>query len=410
MKTALEWFTERGFVESITSDELHEVLKKGVPFYLGIDPTAESPHLGNWVAIIAAMQLEKFGCKPVILVGGATGFIGDPAGKDVERPLLEAEKIQANVDSLTAVLKKYLKNPIVVNNYDWFSKMSLIDFLRDVGKQFRVGPMLAKESVKNRLNSEEGISYTEFSYQLLQGYDFCYLHQKYGVLLQIGGSDQYGNITAGIEYTRKITKKSVYGLTFPLLVRSDGKKFGKSEKGAIWLKKELCSPFEMYQYLIRVPDKDVIRMMQMLTLLEMDEIRAIEKEMVKEANFAQKKLAEEVTRLVHGPLGLKEAIQATEAFTPGKMVFQEDNLENMPNVEFAAKDVLGQTYVDLVIKSGLLSSKGEVRRLIQNQGAYLNGEKVSDPSFVITKESLLQENLCVLSAGKKKSLLIRLKF
>lgn len=420
MSTVFDWFEERGFVEQYTSEELREVLKKKTPFYFGIDPTAPSPHLGNWVGIIASMQMQKFGHQPIIVVGGATGLIGDPSGKDMERPLLSEEQIQSNVDSLTNVLKRFLDfnhktaPAVIVNNYDWFSKMNVIEFLRDVGKQFRLGPMLAKESVKNRVNSEEGMSFTEFSYQLLQGYDFYHLAEKRGVVLQIGGSDQYGNITAGIELIRRLSKKSVYGLTFPLLVRSDGKKFGKSEKGAIWLKEELSSPFEMYQYLVRVPDKDVIRMMQMLTLMEMQEIVLIEKEMTNAPNVAQRRLAEEVVRLVHGEKGLNEALLATHALTPGKMVFQEDELtqaaENMPNVELASIEVLGSTYIDLVLKTGLLTSKGEVRRLIQNQGAYLNGKKVLDPQCVITKESLLQGNLCILSAGKKKSILIRLKF
>lgn len=419
MKTVFDWFSERGFVEQYTGEEIKEVLKKGTSFYFGIDPTAKSPHLGNWVGIIASMKLQQYGHRPIILVGGATGLIGDPSGKDLERPLLSFEEIQSNVDSLTNVMKKFLDfnhptaAPIIVNNYDWFSKMNMIEFLRDVGKQFRLGPMLAKESVKNRVNSEEGMSFTEFSYQILQGYDFYYLAEKYGVTIQIGGSDQYGNITAGIDLTRRLSKKSVYGLTFPLLVRSDGKKFGKSEKGAIWLKSDLCSPFEMYQYLVRVPDKDVIRMLQMLTLLDMEEIEKIAKK-IDEPNFAQKRLAEEVTRLVHGEDGLQEALHATKALAPGKMDFQEEELsaasENMPNVEMSASDVLGKTYVDVVSKSGLIFSKGEIRRLIQNQGAYLNGKKITDPSFVITKDFLLKGDLCVISAGKKKSMLVRLKF
>lgn len=415
-----DWFSERGFIEQSTSEDLREILQTPLPFYFGIDPTAESPHLGNWVGIIASMKLQKFGHRPIILVGGATGLIGDPSGKDLERPLLSPEKIQKNVESLIDVLKKFLDfnhptaTPLIVNNYDWFSKMNMIEFLRDVGKQFRLGQMLAKESVKNRVNSEEGMSFTEFSYQILQGYDFYYLSEKYGVKLQIGGSDQYGNITAGIDLTRRLSKKQVFGLTFPLLVRSDGKKFGKSEKGAIWLKEELCSPFEMYQYLIRVPDKDVKRMLEMLTLLEMDEIFSIQKEIGKNPNYAQKRLAEEVTLLVHGEKGLKDALGATEALAPGKMNFCEESLsalqENMPNVELNSTEVLGHLYIDVVLKSGLILSKSEVRRLIQNQGAYLNGKKITDVNFVITKDFLLQENLCVVSAGKKKSILIRLKF
>ncbi|MBM3193761.1 MAG: tyrosine--tRNA ligase [Chlamydiae bacterium] len=419
-ETVFDWFLERGFIEQSTSDDLKTILKTPLSFYFGIDPTAESPHLGNWVGILASMKLQKLGHRPIILVGGATGLIGDPSGKDLERPLLSAEVIQKNVDSLTQVLKKFLDfnhptaAPLIVNNYDWFSKMNMIEFLRDVGKQFRLGTMLAKESVKNRVNSEEGMSFTEFSYQILQGYDFYYLFEKYGVNLQIGGSDQYGNIVAGIDLTRRLSKKTVYGLTFPLLVRSDGKKFGKSEKGAIWLKEELCSPFEMYQYLVRVPDKDVKRMLQMLTLLEMDEINLIVKEIEKTPNLAQKRLAEEVTLLVHGEKGLKEALGATDALSPGKMNFCEEGLtamqENMPNIELSSSDVLSKPYIDVVVRSGLIESKSEVRRLIQNQGAYLNGKKITDPNFVITKDFLLQENLCVVSAGKKKSVLIRLKF
>ena len=420
MSSVFEWFSLRGFIDQCTSDELYAILDQSTPFYFGIDPTAKSPHLGNWVGIIACMKLQQFGHKPIILVGGATGLIGDPSGKDLERPLLSPQEIQSNVESLTEILKKFLDfsnpstAPVIVNNYDWFSKMNVIEFLRDVGKQFRLGPMLGKESVKNRLNSEEGMSFTEFSYQILQGYDFYYLSEKYGARLQIGGSDQYGNITAGIDLTRRLAKKSVYGLTFPLLVRSDGKKFGKSEKGAIWLKSELCSPFEMYQYLVRVSDKDVIMMLKMLTLLEMDIIIEIECEMMSSPNFAQKTLAREVTKLVHGETGLQDALIVSAALEPGKTNFQLGDLnaaaENMPHIEISADEVLGKSYVDVVLKSGLLSSKNEVRRLVQNHGAYLNGKKISDSSFLITKDFLLNGNLCLISAGKKNSMLIILKF
>ena len=269
--TVFDWFAERGFIESVTSDALRDVLREPITFYFGVDPTAPSPHLGNWMGIIAAMQLENMGHRPVILVGGATGLIGDPSGKDKERPLLTREEVKENVQSLSAVFRRYLKNPIIVDNYDWFSKMDVISYLRDVGKEFRMGPMLARETVKNRICSDEGMSYTEFSYALLQGYDFCYLAKHHGVQLQLGGSDQYGNIVSGIECTRRLIKKTVYGLTWPLLVRSDGKKFGKSEKGAIWLKRDLCSPFDLYQYLIRVPDADVGTLFRKLTLLDMEE-------------------------------------------------------------------------------------------------------------------------------------------
>jgi tyrosyl-tRNA synthetase len=420
MNSVLDWFKERGFIEQTTSDELNEILKKPLSFYFGIDPTAPSPHLGNWVGIVASKKLQMAGHRPIILVGGATGLIGDPSGKDLERPLLSHEQIQSNVESLKEVLKKFLDfddpklEPKLVNNYDWFSKMNMIEFLRDVGKQFRLGTMLAKESVKNRVNSEEGMSFTEFSYQILQGYDFYYLSEHLGVSLQIGGSDQYGNIIAGIDLTRRLSRKSVYGMTFPLLVRSDGKKFGKSEKGAIWLKEDLCSPFEMYQYLFRVPDKDVICMLKMLTLLEMDEISKIESEMPKEANYAQKRLAEEVVLLVHGKKGLEEATAATKAILPGKSEFNPDELENafesMPNMKLKIDEVLGQSYVDLLVKTNLISSKSEARRMIQNGGVYLNGKKVSDVSLKISKDFFIKENLLVFSVGKKKTLLLMVDF
>ena len=325
--TVFDWFAERGFIESVTSDALRDVLREPITFYFGVDPTAPSPHLGNWMGIIAAMQLENMGHRPVILVGGATGLIGDPSGKDKERPLLTREEVKENVQSLSAVFRRYLKNPIIVDNYDWFSKMDVISYLRDVGKEFRMGPMLARETVKNRIGSDEGMSYTEFSYALLQGYDFCYLAKHHGVQLQLGGSDQYGNIVSGIECTRRLIKKTVYGLTWPLLVRSDGKKFGKSEKGAIWLKRDLCSPFDLYQYLIRVPDADVGTLFRKLTLLDMEEIRALDKE-----ERQQQRLAEEVTRLIHGEEGLEEARRATEALRPGTMQLQVEALDAAPGV------------------------------------------------------------------------------
>jgi tyrosyl-tRNA synthetase len=420
MTSVLEWFKERGFIEQTTSEELGDLLKKPLTFYFGIDPTAPSPHLGNWVGIVASKKLQMAGHRPIILVGGATGLIGDPSGKDLERPLLSYEKIQENVESLKEIMKKFLDFdnpktlPIIVNNYDWFSKMNMIEFLRDVGKQFRLGTMLAKESVKNRVNSEEGMSFTEFSYQILQGYDFYHLSQHEGALLQIGGSDQYGNITAGIDLTRRLLRKSVYGMTFPLLVRSDGKKFGKSEKGAIWLREDLCSPFEMYQYLYRVADNDVISMLKMLTLLEMKEIQKIESMMKTQSNFAQKRLAEEVVLLVHGKNGLDAAISATNAIKPGKTEFNADDLESafdtMPNSELNLDEVNNQSYVDLLVKMNLISSKSEARRMIQNGGVYLNGKKITDANLKISKEFFIKENLLVMSVGKKKSLLIRVKF
>jgi tyrosyl-tRNA synthetase len=421
MRTVFDFLQERGFIDQSTDPNLRDVLKNPISFYWGIDPTAPSPHLGNYVGIIAAMCLQKFGHRPVILVGGATGLIGDPSGKDKERPLLTREQIEENVRSLQKILSRFLDfdhptaAPIIVNNYDWFSKMSMIDFLRDVGKQFRVGTMMGKESVRTRLSSEEGMSFTEFSYQVLQGYDFAHLNKELGVILEIGGSDQYGNIVAGIDFTRRVSGSSVYGLTFPLLTRSDGKKFGKSEKGAIWLTEELCSPFELYQYLYKIPDKDVIHMLCMLTLMEMDEIRPIQKSMHEATyapNTAQKRLAEEVVRIIHGDAGLEKAMRTTEVMTPGKMGFNENALleiaKNMPHIQLKKDDVLGSTFIDIASLSGLVASKGEAKRLVQNQGAYLNGEKVTDLTSVIEQKDLLKGDVIVLSSGKKNSLLVEL--
>lgn len=406
----IDFLEERDFLDQKTHENLGDILSKPAALYHGIDPTASCLHLGHLVGIVALMHFQKYGHKPYILLGGATGMIGDPSGKDRERPLLALEDVHANVMALKKILDRFIKAQFV-NNYDWFSQMNVIEYLRDVGKEFRVGQMLGKESVRTRLQSEEGMSYTEFSYQMLQGYDFYHLYKHHNVVLQIGGSDQFGNITAGIEYVRRVEGKSVYGATYPLLTRSDGKKFGKSEKGAVWLSEELFSAYEFYQYLYRTPDQDVIRMMKMLTLMDIAEIRRIEKEIPMRPNVAQKRFAEEVTRLVHGEEGVKKALKATEVVTPGKMEINEESLKeisaSMPNVQLTKQEVINQTYIDVFVKSGLLTSKGEVRRLIQNNGAYLNGEKVTDPTFVISEKNLLKGNFLIISSGKKSSLLIR---
>lgn len=422
MSNVLDFLEKRGFVDQITHAELKDALKKPLYLYYGIDPTADSLHLGNLVGLVQLMHFARFGHRPVILLGGATGLIGDPSGKDKERPLLTPEQVQNNVLKIKKIIDRFLPSddpsvaPIFVNNMDWYEKMNVIEYLRVVGKQFRVGAMMGKESVRARLNSDEGMSYTEFSYQLLQGYDFYYLFKEHKVMLQIGGSDQYGNITAGTDVVRRMGEGPVFGYTYPLLTRSDGKKFGKSEKGAIWIDREHLSPYEFYQYLVRTPDADVTLFMRALTLMESEEIDALEKSMSSssyEVNSAQKKFAEEVTRLVHGEEGLQEALKTTAAATPGKLSFDEENLgqvkDSMPSVELAKGDVLGQNYIDVAVASGLLKSKGEARRLLQNGGAYINGEKVSSVDTLIESSHVLKDEFVVLSAGKKKSLLIILK-
>lgn len=421
MNNVIECLQERGLVEAVTSQELKSVTNRPIKAYIGFDPTADSLHLGSLVGIIILRWLQKFGHTPVVILGGATGRIGDPSGKSMERPLLDLETIASNVRRIQLHFEQILDfshptaKPIVLNNDDWFAKISFIDFLRDVGKHFRVGSMLAKESVKARLASEEGISFTEFCYMLMQAYDFYHLYETYGVTLEMGGSDQWGNITAGVDLVRKLCAKEVYGLTSPLLTRSDGKKFGKTEGGAIWLAADRCSPYEFYQYLYRTPDADVIKLMRMLTFMDLEEIYTFEKEMKQpnyEPNTAQKRFAQELTLLVHGKEGLETARRVTLTASPGHKgvldvkAFQEI-IKDMPHTLLLLSEIIDQKFVDIAAKVGLVSSKSEAVRLIQQGGAYLNNEKVDDPQVRLTQNNLVGGEFLLLAAGKKKKMLIK---
>ncbi len=422
MSNVIECLKERGLVDAITSEELIKRVDSSIKLYCGFDPTADSLHIGNLVGIVILRWFQKFGHTPVVILGGATGRIGDPSGKSVERPLLEASTIAFNVTRIRRHFETILDffhskaRPMIFNNDEWFAGYPLIDFLRDVGKHFRLGTMLAKESVRNRLNSEEGMSFTEFSYQLLQAYDFFHLYTHNNVILQIGGSDQWGNITEGLELIRKLTGgEQAFGLTFPLLTRSDGKKFGKTEAGAVWLAADRCSPYEFFQYFVRVPDADVIKMMRMLTFMDLKEIREYEMKMREQGyvpNTAQRRLAEEMTRLIHGEEGLAKALKVTESAAPGADA--ELNAESfreiakdMPSKEVSLADILGQKYVDLAVKVGLLPSKGETVRLIQNGGAYLNNQRIDDPNFRLSEQSLIGGEFLLLGSGKKKKILVK---
>lgn len=421
MRNVIEIMQERGFIDGMTSEDLREMTKNPIKVYCGFDPTSDSLHIGNMVAIMGLAWFQRCGHTPVAIVGGATGMIGDPSGKSSERQLLDSETIEKNLIGIRKNLETILdftegaQKAIILNNYDWFKKFSFIDFLRDVGKNFRLGPMLAKESVKTRLNSEEGMSFTEFSYQVLQGYDYYYLFENYGVTVQLGGSDQWGNITAGTDLIRKLSGKQAQGITFPLLTRSDGQKFGKSEKGAIWLSSEKLSPYEFYQYLFRVTDADVIPLMRMLTFMEMSEIRNIEKSMKESGylpNSAQKRLAEEVTRIVHGDEGVKTALRVTEGAAPGaKTELNAEILEaiskDMPNFTLAKDEILGVKLIDLIVKIGMQASKGDARRLIKNGGVYVNNEQVQDENLAITTTHLIDGRLLLLATGKKNKTLLR---
>ncbi len=416
----IECLQRRGFIEALTSEEIRLMFKTPQKVYIGFDPTAESLHLGNLMGIMALAWFQRFGHTPFVILGGATGRIGDPSGKSVERPLLDTATIEYNVGRIRLHFEQILDfsnpetRPVILNNDSWFKGLSYIDFLRDVGKYFRVNTMITKDSVRARLESEEGISYTEFSYQLIQSYDFCHLYQDYGVILQMGGSDQWGNITAGIEFIRKLLAKPSYGMTWPLLVRSDGKKFGKSEEGAIWLSKELLSPYQFYQYLVRIPDADVIKLMKLLTFMELEEIDEYAHKMGAGdyvANTAQRRLAEEVTRIVHGEEGVQAALKVTEGAKPGSDATLDPQIlkeiaNDMPHVTLKAHEVVGMSFVDLVVKVGFLPSKGEAKRLIDNGGAYVNNAKIQDPQFIIAQEHLIGASYLLLGSGKKKKLLL----
>lgn len=423
MPNVIDILKERGFIDAMTSEEVRNLAEKPLVVYCGFDPTSDSLHIGNMVAIMGLAWFQRCGHTPVAIVGGATGMIGDPSGKSSERQLLDEESITQNLKGIRKNLETILdfqnssNPPQILNNYDWFKEFSFIGFLRDVGKYFRIGPMLAKDSVKGRMTSEEGMSFTEFSYQLLQGYDFLYLSDHYNVSVQLGGSDQWGNITAGTDLIRKVRGKAAFGVTFPLLTRSDGQKFGKSEKGAIWLSKDKLSPYEFYQYLIRTADADVIQLMRLLTFMEMKEIRSYELAMDKAdyaPNTAQKRLAEEVTRIVHGEEGLQIALKVTEGAAPGSQTkldatVLESIAGDMPSHSLPVAEVVDGKLVDLMVKVGLQPSKNEARRLIRNGGVYVNNEKVSDENGVITSDNLIDGHLLLLAAGKKNKVLVRVQ-
>lgn len=425
---------ERGLLESITSENLRSASSSPLRVYCGFDPTAESLHLGNLLGIIVLSWFQRSGHKVVALVGGATGRVGDPSGKSLERPDLDLGTIEKNCAGIRGIVGRMLGSPredceesgdkieedsfVIVNNYDWWKDMNLLDFLREVGRFARVGSMMAKESVKKRLSSEEGMSYTEFTYQLLQGYDFLYMFKNMNVNVQIGGSDQWGNITAGTELIRKTlqVEGTAYGLTFPLLLKSDGTKFGKSESGAIWLSPSMLSPYKFYQHLFSVPDADVIRFLKTLTFLSMNEIQELEEEMKEPEyvpNAVQRILAEEVTRFVHGEIGLQEALQATEALKPGaetelSWATIERIAKDVPSCSLDYDEVLNTPLVDLSVRSGLLSSKSAVRRMLKQGGVYLNNKRVNSEDKVIQEVDIIDGKVILLSAGKKNKMVVRI--
>lgn len=378
--------------------------------------------MGNLLGIIVLSWFLRCGHQAVALIGGATARVGDPSGKSIERPELDIDTLEKNILGIRKTFSTIFgsSNVVILNNYDWWKDFSFLDFLKQVGRFARIGPMIAKESVKKRLESEQGLSFTEFSYQLLQGYDFLYLFQNKGVNVQIGGSDQWGNITAGTELIRKILQpdsdNEAYGLTFPLLLKSDGSKFGKSEDGAIWLSPSMLSPYKFYQYFFSVPDADVIRFLRILTFLDLEEIDELEKDMKRPGyvpNTAQQRLAEEVTRFVHGEDGLNEAVKATEALRPGaetKLDWKtiEAIAEDVPSCSLAYDQVLNVSLVDLSVSAGLFESKSAARRLLKQGGVYLNNNRVDSESKRIEPQDIVDDKVLLLSAGKKNKVVVRI--
>lgn len=413
MENFIQTLKKRGCIDALSHESLND-LKEPLTVYCGFDPTADSLHLGNFVAIMGLARFKRAGHKVVAIVGGATGMIGDPSGKSVERNLLDEETIKKNMIGISKTLNQILGDDVpIINNYDWYKEFNFISFLREVGKQFRMGIMLSKESVKARLNSEEGLSFTEFCYQILQAYDFLWLNEKKGVNAQIGGADQWGNITAGIELIRKEKGKEVYGITFPLLTKADGSKFGKSEKGAIWLNAEKLSPYEFYQHLIRTDDRDVIKLLKMITFVELPEIEELEKRMANEPGVAQKRLAEAVTEMVHGKEGLESAKKTTELAQPGHEVELSPETFKMLESEIKpieiGKDQLGKKWVDLLAEIKILASKGDVRRLIKNNGLTINNQKVSDEVATLGSDQLVGDGYILVATGKKTKYILRIR-
>jgi len=420
--TLFEELTWRGFVNQVTHPELGDLLEQEqFTLYCGFDPSADSLHIGSLMPILGLMHFQRHGHKPIVLVGGGTGLIGDPSGKTDERRLLTKEELGANVAAMQAQLERFLdfhgpNAAILVNNADWLGELHLIDFLRDIGKHFSINVMLNKESVRQRVNDREhGMSFTEFSYSLLQSYDFLHLAHSQGCRLQIGGSDQWGNIVAGMELTRRLRDTATYGLTFPLVTKNDGAKFGKTEAGNVWLDPARTSPYKFYQFWINVADADVPRFLRCFTFLDLPSIEELTRCTTEqpEKRAAQKKLAQEVTRLVHGEDALANAIRASEAMFGGDLdglddATLEDVFSEVPSSERPSADLQqDRLLVDVIVECGLFKSKGEARRMIGSGGLYLNNRRLDSPEAVLSPDALCSKHIAVLRKGKRNYHLLK---
>ena len=418
----LRW---RGLIHQTTDDAGLPAWLDAKPrtLYAGFDPTADSLHVGHLVALMILRRFQQAGHKPIALVGGATGMIGDPSGKSEERNLLSLDALRANVEAMQQQMRALLdfdsgpNAALLVNNFDWMGKFSYLDFLRDVGKSFSVNVMLSKDSVKSRLErTDSGLSYTEFSYMLLQAYDFVHLNERYGCELQVGGSDQWGNITAGIDLGRRMRSVQLYGMTCPLLTKSDGTKMGKTESGALWLSPARTSPFQFYQYWINVEDADVGRCLRLFTDLTQDEVAALDAARVADPSqrASQRTLAEGITRLVHGESGLKKAQRATEILFGAEIDGLSDRdlgeiFADVPSKELPRSSLQGEglKLLDALVTAGLAKSNSDARRTIEQGGAYVNNRRLDGIDTRLTSTNLASETVLVLRSGKKKYALLR---
>ena len=399
MENVYDVLKERGYLKQFTDEEAIKKLlgEEKITFYIGFDPTADSLHVGHFIAMMFMAHMQKFGHRPIALVGGGTAMVGDPSGRTDMRTMMTKETIAHNVSCIKKQMEKFIDfsdgKAILENNADWLLGLNYIDFLRDIGAEFSVNKMLAAECFKSRM--EKGLSFLEFNYMLMQGYDFYVLNQKHNCKMELGGDDQWSNIIAGINLVRKKKQETVYGMTCTLLTNSEGKKMGKTAKGALWLDPEKTTPYEFYQYWRNVADEDVEKCLALLTFIPMDEVRRLGALKDAEINKAKVVLAYEITKMIHGVEEADKAKAAAEgAFgTSGDM-------SNLPTTEIE-KNALGVSLIDYLTGEGVLKTKSEGRRLIQQNGMSLNGDKVTDVAYLLTEESF-KDNEAVVKMGKKK--------
>jgi len=404
-KNALDILEERGFVEQITDrDKVRELLNSPTVCYVGFDPTAKSLHVGNLLPIMALAHMQRLGHKPIVVIGGGTALVGDPSGKTEARPLMTKEQVDENARAIKKQLSRFLDfsndRALILNNADWLLELKYIEFLRDIGRHFSVNRMLAAESYKIRLKT--GLSFLEFNYMLLQAYDFWYLFKHYNCRLQMGGSDQWGNILAGADLIRRLEGETVYGITFPLITTASGMKMGKTHKGAVWLDPELTSPYEYYQYWINQDDRDVVRFLYLFTFLPKEEIDKLAQLKGEEIRYAKEVLAYEATRICHGKEEADKARKTSRALFGWDKEAKREAIQNVPTYEVDKERL--EKGIDAYIlfqESGLCKTRSDARRLISQGGGYINGERISRFDEKITLDHL-NDGEILLRAGKKR--------